>query len=126
MIASEFARDVHGQSLLPVNGTHTGSGGPCPSMSSSMAAPGGTWRARLPRFVRQVYRCLHQDIGEPTRAEIQTALHRPGPRLVIAHSLGSDMLTRDDTGLGPDGLTTTLVACGSRTPPSNCSTASSG
>jgi alpha-beta hydrolase superfamily lysophospholipase len=36
--------------------------------------------------------------------------------LVIAHSLGSviafDMLTREDTGPGPDGLTA-LVTCGS-------------
>ncbi|MER7901152.1 hypothetical protein ABTX62_35105 [Streptomyces sp. NPDC096046] len=53
-----------------------------------------------------------------TRAEVRTELHRPGPCLVIAHSLGSviafDMLTRDDTGPGPgpDGLTI-LVTCGS-------------
>ncbi|MGW0477116.1 hypothetical protein [Streptomyces coeruleorubidus] len=71
---------------------------------------------RLLRFARQVYRYLHHDIGERIRAEVRTELHRPGPRLVIAHSLGSviafDMLTRDDTGPGPDGLTT-LVTCGS-------------
>ncbi|WP_159083442.1 hypothetical protein [Streptomyces sp. P3] len=71
---------------------------------------------RLLAFVRQVYRYLHHDIGERIRAEVRTELHRPGPRLVIAHSLGSviafDMLTRDDTGPGPDGLTA-LVTCGS-------------
>ncbi|MFI1075964.1 hypothetical protein [Streptomyces puniciscabiei] len=71
---------------------------------------------RLLRFVRQVYRYLHHDIGDRIRAEVRTELHRPGPRLVIAHSLGSiiafDMLTRPDTGPGPDGLTT-LVTCGS-------------
>ncbi|MFF5676349.1 hypothetical protein ACFY8S_40785, partial [Streptomyces hygroscopicus] len=71
---------------------------------------------RLLRFVRQVYRYLHHDIGENIRAEVRTELHRPSPRLVIAHSLGSiiafDMLTREDTGPGPDGLTT-LVTCGS-------------
>ncbi|MCS0605685.1 hypothetical protein NX794_31445 [Streptomyces sp. LP11] len=71
---------------------------------------------RLLVFVRQVYRYLHHDIGEGIRAEVRTELHRPGPRLVIAHSLGSvvafDMLTREDTGPGPDGLTA-LVTCGS-------------
>ncbi|MCL6670514.1 MULTISPECIES: hypothetical protein [Streptomyces] len=71
---------------------------------------------RLLGFVRQVYRYLHHDIGERIRAEVRTELHRPGPRLVIAHSLGSviafDMLTREDTGPGPDGLTA-LVTCGS-------------
>ncbi|MDO0917842.1 hypothetical protein QQM39_45790 [Streptomyces sp. DT2A-34] len=71
---------------------------------------------RLLRFIRQVYRYLHHDIGERIRAEVRTELHRPEPRLVIAHSLGSiiafDMLTRADTGPGPDGLTT-LVTCGS-------------
>ncbi|MEU6320698.1 hypothetical protein [Streptomyces sp. NPDC047009] len=71
---------------------------------------------RLLAFVRQVYRYLHHDIGERIRTEVRTELHRPGPRLVIAHSLGSiiafDMLTREDTGPGPDGLTT-LVTCGS-------------
>ncbi|MFE3496492.1 hypothetical protein ACFXOS_26105 [Streptomyces sp. NPDC059175] len=71
---------------------------------------------RLLVFVRQVYRYLHHDIGERIRAEVRTELHRPGPRLVIAHSLGSviafDMLTREDTGPGPDGLTA-LVTCGS-------------
>ncbi|MFE4622694.1 alpha/beta fold hydrolase [Streptomyces mirabilis] len=96
---------------------------------------------RLLGFVRQVYRYLHHDIGERIRAEVRTELHRPGPRLVIAHSLGSviafDMLTRADTGPGPDGLTT-LVTCGSplpgppsatlwaRTAPCNCPTASTG
>lgn len=71
---------------------------------------------RLLGFVRQVYRYLHHDIGERIRAEVRTELHRPEHRLVIAHSLGSviafDMLTRSDTGPGPDGLTT-LVTCGS-------------
>jgi hypothetical protein len=71
---------------------------------------------RLLRFIRQVYRYLHHDIGERIRAEVRTELHRPEPRLVIAHSLGSviafDMLTRADTGPGPDGLTT-LITCGS-------------
>ncbi|MBT2896849.1 hypothetical protein [Streptomyces sp. McG3] len=71
---------------------------------------------RLLGFVRQVYRYLHHDIGERIRAEVRTELHRPGPRLAIAHSLGSviafDMLTREDTGPGPDGLTA-LVTCGS-------------
>lgn len=71
---------------------------------------------RLLRFVRQVYRYLHHDIGERIRTEAQTELHREGPRLVIAHSLGSviafDMLARTDIGPGPGGLTT-LVTCGS-------------
>ncbi|MFF5393431.1 hypothetical protein ACFY5H_34910 [Streptomyces sp. NPDC013012] len=66
--------------------------------------------------IRQVYRYLHHDIGDRIRDEVRTELHRPGPRLVIAHSLGSviayDMLSRQDTGPGPDGLTT-LVTCGS-------------
>ncbi|MCQ9178641.1 hypothetical protein KMT30_06275 [Streptomyces sp. IBSBF 2953] len=70
----------------------------------------------LLRFIRQVYRYLHHDIGERIRDEVRTELHRPEPRLVIAHSLGSiiafDMLTRADVGPGPDGLTT-LVTCGS-------------
>ncbi|MEW2558532.1 hypothetical protein [Streptomyces griseorubiginosus] len=71
---------------------------------------------KLLSFIRQVYRYLHHDIGERIRAEVQTELHREGPRLVIAHSLGSviafDMLTRSDTGPGPDGLST-LITCGS-------------
>ncbi|MFJ8111386.1 hypothetical protein [Streptomyces sp. NPDC096132] len=70
----------------------------------------------LLRLIRQVYRYLHHDIGDRIRTEVRAVLHRPGPRLVIAHSLGSviafDMLTRPDIGPGPDGLTT-LVTCGS-------------
>ncbi|MFF8572707.1 hypothetical protein ACF07F_35240 [Streptomyces sp. NPDC015237] len=70
----------------------------------------------LLRLVRQVYRYLHHDIGERIRGHVLPELHREGPRLVIAHSLGSviafDMLTRTETGPGPEGLTT-LVTCGS-------------
>ncbi|MCI4078869.1 hypothetical protein MRQ86_00560 [Streptomyces sp. MMS21 TC-5] len=66
--------------------------------------------------IRQVYRYLHHDIGDRIREEVRAELHRPGPRLVIAHSLGSviayDMLTREDTGPATDGLTT-LITCGS-------------
>ncbi|MCX5395364.1 hypothetical protein [Streptomyces sp. NBC_00094] len=71
---------------------------------------------RLLKPIRQVYRYLHHDIGERICGEVRAELHRPGPRLVIAHSLGSviayDMLTRQDIGPGPEGLTT-LVTCGS-------------
>ncbi|MEU1259614.1 hypothetical protein ABZ445_40690 [Streptomyces chartreusis] len=71
---------------------------------------------RLLGIIRQVYRYLHHDLGERIRTEVQKELHRDGPRLVIAHSLGSviafDMLTRDQIGPGPEGLTT-LVTCGS-------------
>ncbi|WP_229842315.1 hypothetical protein [Streptomyces tanashiensis] len=76
----------------------------------------GTGDRHLLKPIRQVYRYLHHDIGDRIRDEVRTELHRPGPRLIIAHSLGSviayDMLTRPDTGPGPDGLTT-LVTCGS-------------
>ncbi|SCF73279.1 hypothetical protein [Streptomyces sp. Ncost-T10-10d] len=69
----------------------------------------------LVRFVRQVYRYLHHDIGERIRDEVRAELHKPGSRVVDAHSLGSviafDVLTRDGIGHGPEGLTT-LVTCG--------------
>ncbi|MFJ4836235.1 hypothetical protein ACIP79_41050 [Streptomyces sp. NPDC088747] len=75
----------------------------------------GRW---LLRMIRQVYRYLHDNegYGSPIRDLVAEELHRPGPRVVIAHSLGSviafDMLTRKDIGPGPDGLQH-LVTCGS-------------
>ncbi|MFB6992709.1 hypothetical protein [Streptomyces sp. NPDC056304] len=57
----------------------------------------------LLRFVRQVYRCLHHDIGERIRDEVRAEPHKPGSWVVVAHSLGSviafDTLTRD--GIAP-------------------------
>ncbi|MGW7304275.1 hypothetical protein ACWGI1_01700 [Streptomyces sp. NPDC054835] len=71
----------------------------------------------LLRLVRQVYRYLHDDAyGSQIRELVAKEMHQPGPRVVIAHSLGSvvvfDMLTRKDIGPGPAGLQH-LVTCGS-------------